>query len=113
MLPHLVGLAETSRLLYSSEIIDAREALRIGLVSEVVPDSELRARAIEVARKLGSGAPLATRLLKRQVLGSLYRNPHDVYVDNLKDWKATMATEDSKEGARAFFEKRPPVWSGR
>ena len=113
MLPHLVGLAETARLLYSSEIIDAKEALRIGLVSQVVPDGELRMRAITLAQKLSSGAPLATKLLKRQVMGGLYRNPHDVYFDNLKDWRTTMATEDSKEGARAFFEKRPPVWSGR
>ena len=113
MLPHIVGLAETARLLYSSQIVDAREALRIGLVSEVVPDAELRSRAIDIARSLAAGSPLATRLLKRQVVGALYRNPHDVYFDNLKDWRSTMATDDAKEGARAFFEKRPPTWSGR
>jgi enoyl-CoA hydratase/carnithine racemase len=113
MLPPLVGLAQAARLLYSGEIVGAQEALRIGLVDEVVPDDGLRARAIDLARHLGSGAPNSVAVMKRQLLASLRDDPHDIYFKNLDEFEKSMASDDFKEGVRSFMEKRAPRWTGR
>jgi len=113
LLPRLVGLAQAARLLYSGEVIDAHEALRIGLVDEVVPDVELCQRAIELARQLAGGAPNAIAVHKRQLYGTLLHHPHAIYRDALEEFEQAMVSEDFKEGVRSFLEKRPPVWTGR
>ncbi len=112
ILPRLVGLAQSARLLYSGEIVNAREALRIGLVDEVVPDAELRGRAIELARQLGGGAPRSVAVHKRQLHESMLKHPHEVYFRNLDEFQEATRSEDFKEGVRSFLEKRPPKWTG-
>lgn len=113
MLPRLIGMSQTARLLFSGEIVNADEALRIGLVDEVVPDADLRARAIELAGHLGSGAPNSIAVHKRQLYGTLLQHPHETYFENLQEFTKAMKSEDFTEGVRSFMEKRPPVWTGR
>jgi enoyl-CoA hydratase/carnithine racemase len=110
VLPRLIGPAQAARLLFSSEIVDAREALRIGLVDEVVPDAELRDAAVALARRLATGSPESIAIYKRQLTSSELDGPHKMYFDNLDDFHQTTSSEQFEEGVRAFTEKRMPQW---
>ncbi|HEY32276.1 MAG TPA: hypothetical protein G4O10_04140 [Dehalococcoidia bacterium] len=113
LLPYIVGLGRALEMMYSGEIIDAREAERIGLVSKVVPAEELIPAAREMAMKLIRGAPLALKAIKELTYGSLEWPPTVHRVETGKRFRSTNATEDCKEGIRSFLEKRPPVWKGK
>lgn len=112
-LPRLVGLGNALRLTLTGDRIDATEALRIGLVDEVVPQARLEHRAFEIAGKIGTKSGLAVRFAKAAVRASA-RLPLDQglrYEQSL--FALMMASEDKEEGVRAFLEKRDPVWKGR
>lgn len=113
ILPRLVGMAQAARLLYSGEIVNATEALRIGLVDEVVPDADLMVRAVALARHLAGGAPNSVAVHKRQLYEGLRRDPHDIYRQNNIEFAKARAMDDFREGVRSFLEKRDPKWSGR
>ena len=93
--------------------IDADEALRIGLVDEVVPQDHLEARTFEIADKIASHSALAVRLAKAAVRASA-RLPLDQglrYEQTL--FAVAMASADKEEGVRAFLEKRDAKWVDR
>jgi enoyl-CoA hydratase/carnithine racemase len=113
LLPRIVGLAKACELVFSGEIIDAQEMLHIGLVSQVVPDDQLMNAAREMARKLMRGAPLAVQMSKQLMYLGLERTIEDHQESSRYAFKLSTQTEDFKEGIAAFFEKRPPRWSGR
>lgn len=100
-------------LLLTADIIDAQEALRMGLVSKVVPHSELMPTTMEIAQKIARNAPLAVRAVKQLVTRGMDMpltqalNMDKYMFGMLKD------TEDRIEGRKAFAEKREPVWKGR
>ncbi len=112
MLIHLIGYSRTAEMALSGELVDADEALRCGLVREVVPTDQLMERAGAMARKLMQGAPLAQRAIKACMYKTLY-DPGDLEPFGDRVEAALIETEDHHEGARAFREKRPPVWTGR
>ena len=113
LLPHIVGLSNALELMYSGDIIDAAEALRIGLVSKVVPSNELLSVAKEMATRISAGAPLSLQGIKELTYGSLGWPYDRFFEENSKYFHKTTKSEDSKEGVTSFFEKRPPVWKGR
>lgn len=113
LLPRIVGLSKACELVFSGEIINADEMLRIGLVSRVVPDGELLGAATDLARKLTKGAPLAVQMAKQLMYMGLERGSEAHQEATRYCFQLSCKTEDFQEGIRAFFEKRPPRWKGR
>lgn len=113
LLPRVVGVAQAARLLFTGEIIGAEEALRIGLVEEVVPDAELHDRALTLAERAASVAPLAAAHTKRLLYHGLAREARAHVDDNTRTLTGLFASEDHREGVRAFLEKRQPAFQGR
>jgi len=113
LLPYIVGLSKALELMYSGEIIDAREAERIGLVTKVVPPEELMTAAKEMAVRVSQGAPLALKGVKELTYGSMEWPPSVHQRETGVRFRQTNASEDCKEGIRSFLEKRPPLWKGR
>ncbi len=112
-LPRSIAKSDAMLLLLTGDVIDAQEALRMGLVSKVVPHADLMATAIDIGRRIARNAPLAVRAVKQLVVqGGDLPLVHALHIDKymyglLKD------TEDRIEGRKAFAEKREPVWKGR
>jgi len=112
-LPRLVGVENALKLMYTGRIIDAAEALRIGLVSEVVPADELDARASELAYEIASGPSVAIELMKRLTQEGMSRGLDEQIELEQFLQGYTHATEDAAEGRQSFLEKREPVFKGR
>lgn len=113
LLAHLVGPGHASRILLTGERIDAAEALRIGLVQEVVERDELDAAAMRLAESIAEKSPIATQRVKYMV-----RVAQNVGIDAAllvenDSFSYLMMTEDAAEGRAAFAEKRTPVFRGR
>ena len=112
-LPRLIPLGRALEMLYTGNRIGAAEALRLGLVDHVVAMDRLMSKCEEIASEICKSAPLAVRRIKRAALGGLdlplaegLKLEHELY-DSLQ------GTEDAREGARAFAEKRAPRWKGK
>ena len=112
-LPLIVGLGNALKLQLTGEPIDAPEALRTGLVSEVVPQADLMPTAERYANLILQNGPLGVRSAKESMLRSLGRVLEDALRFENILFSTLAQTEDYKEGPRAFAEKRPPVWKGR
>ena len=112
-LVRLVGPARARELLYLSPRLSADDALRLGLVTAVLPPDALEREAHAVARRLADGPRAALASMKENVALAL-TTPLDEYMDvEVTRHLATSATADHAEAARAFVEKRDPVFGGR
>jgi enoyl-CoA hydratase len=112
-LPRLVGKGAALKLILTGEIIGATEALRIGLVEEVVPADQLMARAEQIAKAIAAQAPLAVAKCLEAVHAG-----YDLPLEQALEHEAALfglccGTADKAEGTSAFLEKRVPVWQGR
>jgi enoyl-CoA hydratase len=113
LLPEVVGDAHARDLLLTGRVVDADEALRIGLVSRVLDPDTFRAEVLEIAAGVAAAAPIATRLTKLALLDGGHAD-----LETALQWEAmaqpiTLATEDLQEGIRASKEKRAPQFRGR
>ena len=112
-LPRIVGLAKALELIWTGEIIDAQEALRIGYVSEVVPADQLMDHSRQFAMRLAKGPAAAIQLGKRLVYRSLETNMSHALELAESAMLVCQTTEDAREGPRAWAEKREPQFKGR
>ncbi|MBA2679190.1 MAG: enoyl-CoA hydratase/isomerase family protein [Ktedonobacteraceae bacterium] len=112
LLPRLVGYGKALQMLLTGNLIDADEALRTGLIQELVPDDQLEPTAWNMATTIAKNAPIAAQVIKHLVrisestsleVGLAYENDLFAYC---------FTTQDSQEGIAAFREKRPPQFKG-
>jgi enoyl-CoA hydratase len=112
-LARLVGMGIAKQLIYTGKPIKADEALRIGLVNAVVPQAELMDKALELANQIAANAPLAVRAAK-QCINAEYDMPvDDAIVNESSAFGNCFATEDQKNGMKAFLNKEKYVFQGK
>jgi 2-(1,2-epoxy-1,2-dihydrophenyl)acetyl-CoA isomerase len=112
-LTQLVGTAKARELYYTAEIVDARTAAQLGIVNRVVPDDRLEDEAMTLAHKLASGPRVALRYMKRNMNAAETQTLAQCLDLEALHHTRTGFTEDHKEAARAFVDKREPVFKGR
>jgi enoyl-CoA hydratase len=112
-LPRLVGRGRALEMLLTGEMIDAAEALRIGLVNRVVPRDRLLAEAEGVLRKMLANGPLSLRFTLDAVADGLETGFAEAERQEATLFGLLCTTEDMKEGTKAFLEKRPARFTGK
>ncbi len=112
-LPALVGPEKAAELLFTGDLIDAAEALRIGLVSRMVPHAALLDEARALAARIAVNPPLAVKALKAGLTRSAYGDPRELGSWAMDTIYRLAQTDDHREGVASFLEKRAPVFHGR
>jgi 2-(1,2-epoxy-1,2-dihydrophenyl)acetyl-CoA isomerase len=112
-LTQLVGTAKARELYYTAALVDAKEALALGLVNRVVADTELEKETMALATRIAAGPRVALRYMKRNMNAAETGTLKELL--DLEAWHHTRCgmTEDHREAARAFVDKREPVFKGR
>lgn len=113
LLPRIVGLQRAKELALSGRIIDAPEAVALGIAMEMVPPEHLAARAEELARSLLAGAPLAQMFAKQGLDASFESSWAEALSWEGQSQAIAFRTQDVVEGVAAFLQKRDPEWKGR
>jgi len=112
-LPAIVGLGNAKELIMTGKVIDGREAHRIGFANRIAPADELDALTEAFANELLACAPRAVGLAKRVMDAAAKPALALTLEQEVQAQESLAASEDFAEGARAFFEKRPPEFAGR
>lgn len=108
-----VSPGEAKKLLFTAARLDAAEAMRIGLVSEVTTDGGLESRIADLCATLCANAPLSLKAAKQAIDRLEARTPEDALDDLRAAARACIDSDDYAEGCRAFLDKRPPRFHGR
>ena len=111
-LPRLVGMAKACELIWSGKMIDAEEALALGIVSQLSSPETLMATTLEMATSFAEGPPMAIRMAKRAMYKSMDTSvrealEYETYAQNI-----CSSSQDAKEGIAAFVDKREPQFKG-
>jgi 2-(1,2-epoxy-1,2-dihydrophenyl)acetyl-CoA isomerase len=112
-LSRLVGTGKARELYFTAEPLDAAQALALGVANRVVPDADLAEVTMEFARKLARGPRIALGLMKQNLNAAESGTLAELLDLEARRQIETGQTEDHKEAARAFVEKRAPVFVGR
>ena len=112
-LPRAVGMHRAKELIFTSRMIKADEAWRMGIVNQVVNPDELEKRACGLAQQLAEGPGLAFGLTKRILARSLESNLQDMLQYETYAQSICFESQDHREGVRAFYEKRQPAFKGK
>jgi enoyl-CoA hydratase len=112
-LPRLIGLGRAKHLVLTGEVIDAKQALEIGLVSAVTPPGQLQVRAREMAKRILRQGPLAARLAKIALNASARVDMDSGLLIETLAQALCYSSEDKLEGTTAFLEKRKPKFTGK
>ncbi|HHY27446.1 MAG TPA: enoyl-CoA hydratase/isomerase family protein [Desulfitobacterium dehalogenans] len=112
-LPRLIGAGKAKELIFSGDFINADEALRVGLVNKVVPADQLGEETLKMAKRFAAQGAVALRLAKSAIDEGLRMDLEAGMQYEHKCFSLLFATEDQKEGMRAFIEKRPPDFKGQ
>ncbi len=112
-LPRQLNFPAAMEFLLTAEKFPAKRALELGLINEIVPEDQLLEKAYDWARRITVNAPLAVQATKESVLRGLQGTLTEAYKIESEVGAKVFASEDAKEGPRAFAEKREPKWTGR
>jgi enoyl-CoA hydratase len=112
-LPRQIPYTVAADLLLTGRHISAAEALAIGLIGRVVPDGQALGTALEIAEQIAANGPVAVRAILRTIRETEGVPEDDAFAVEAKIGRAVFASEDAKEGPRAFAEKRRPVFRDR
>ena len=112
-LTRAVGKYKALKMMLTAEWVSGQEAHDMGMVSEVVADEEVLERAIAIARKVARMPPLGAKLIKEVTLAGMDAALETGLILERKAFEVLFSTEDQKEGAAAFIEKRKPEFKGR
>jgi len=112
-LPRLVGISKALELLLTGDVLSASEALDLGIVNKVVPHDTLMEETMKLAGKIANKPPLAVRMMKRAVYQA-QTSTLRAHLDYISSQLSLLSeTEDHREAALSFLEKRKPVFKGR
>jgi enoyl-CoA hydratase len=112
-LPRQLAYPAAMEFLLTAEAFPAARALELGLLNEIVDETDLAERALDWARRITVNAPLAVQATKESVLRGLAVDQREAYKIETELSGRIFSSEDAKEGPKAFAEKRDPVWKGR
>lgn len=111
-LPRIVGIAKACELIWSGKMIQANEALRLGIVSQLETPDALMATTLKMASSFAAGPPIAIRMAKRAIYRSMDSTLREALEFETYAQNTCSGTQDAKEGIAAFVEKREPVFTG-
>ena len=113
ILPKMIPLSAVLELVFTAQPMTAQRAYDIGFLNKVVPREDLMEEAIGMAQTIAENAPLAVQAFKELAYRGLNMSTQDISSLTYHMYDQLLTTEDSKEGPKAFAEKRKPQWQGR
>jgi enoyl-CoA hydratase/carnithine racemase len=114
MLPRLIGPANALDMLFSARMVDAAEALRMGLVNRVFPQDQFLENVHAYAQELAYNvSPRSLRVMKQQVYSAMFQTLSEAFDSSEQEMLQSLQCEDFKEGVAHFLEKRAPTFTGR
>ncbi len=114
MLPRLIGPANALDMLFSARMVDANDALRMGLVNRVFPQDQFLESVQAYARDMAYNvSPRSLRVMKEQVYSAMFQTLSEAFESSEQEMLLSLQCDDFKEGVAHFLEKRAPVFTGR